>query len=264
MTRWVHFPTKLHIRTKYSFVVGFVFIFYLFYITLTPRRRAGPSYTITTNIIEGRKYTLNVREKIPNNYNLTVVLLHGERLDSTVWEEIKTQEILYKKGYRSVAIDLPGHGFLRRYKPPKEEFEKAFILETLLKELKATEAVLVAPSMSGSYALPIIVRGSLQLKGFVPISPYSVENYLIAEYSSLKIPTMIIYGLADKIYGETSARTLQHIPDSKIHVIKDGSHACYLQNPNEFHEVLTNFLSEVELGTFDLTRKEKTLTLNSY
>ena len=50
-----------------------------------------------------------------------------------------------------------------------------------------------------------------------------------------------------------------NIPDSKVHVIKGAGHACYLQNPEEFNEVLRNFLEELETETFHSVRDEQLL-----
>lgn len=216
-------------------------------------------HTVTTKTAGGNSYTLGLREKTPQNFTKTVVLLHSDKLDSSVWENIKTLDLLYKLGYRAIAFDLPGFGRSYKFKAPKENYEKAAVLEMILKELNASNAILVVPSMSGSYALPLIVRGSLKLAGFVAIAPHHTEKFTKTEYSLMKVPTMIIYGSADSEYGEKSSNDLQNIPDSKIHVIKGASHACYLQNPDEFHEVLKTFLEEVSTGTFDSIRREQML-----
>lgn len=219
----------------------------------------SPRQTVTTKTAEGKSYTLALREKVPLNYTKTVVLLHSDKLDSSVWENIKTLDLLFKLGYRVIALDLPGFGNSKLFKEPAENYEKAAVFEMVLKELNATNAILVVPSSSSSYALPLVVRGSLKLSGFVAISPYHTEKFTKTEYSMLKIPTIIIYGSADNEYGEKSSNDLQHIPDSKIHVIKGASHACYLQNPDEFHDVLKTFLEEISTGTFDSIRREQML-----
>ena len=225
----------------------------------------GPTYTITTKTAEGKSYTLAIRERIPKNYTYTVVLLHSDKLDSSVWENTKTLELLYSLGYRAIAIDLPGFGRSYRYKPPVENYDRAVILEIVLKELNAMKSILVVPSMSGSYALPLIVRGAFKLDGFVAVAPHFTERFTKTEYSLLKLPTMIVYGQVDKEYGEKSANDLMNIPDSKIHVIKGAGHACYLQNPEEFNEVLKNYLEEVSSGTFhsvsDEMKKMKSLAI---
>lgn len=244
-------------KNQITFVVlSAVVLCVLYFILLTSN---GPTYTIVTKTVEGKTYTLAVRERTPKNYTQTVVLLHSEKLDSSVWENTKTLDLIYNMGYRGIAVDLPGFGRSRRYKAPAETYDKAVVLEIVLKELGATRSILVVPSMSGSYALPLIVRGSFELSGFVAISPHHTERFTKTEYTLLKTPTMIIYGQTDKEYGEKSANDLMNIPDSKVHVIKGAGHACYLQNPEEFNEVLKNFLEEISTGTFHSVRDEQLL-----
>lgn len=37
-----------------------------------------------------------------------VVFLHGKAFNSHIWEQLGTLQLLSKRGYRAVAIDLPG------------------------------------------------------------------------------------------------------------------------------------------------------------
>lgn len=48
-------------------------------------------------------------------------------------------------------------------------------------------AVLVSPSLSGSYALPFLMRRHHQLRGFVPIAPTSTRNYTRDQFRAVKV-----------------------------------------------------------------------------
>lgn len=48
-----------------------------------------------------------------------VVFLHGKAFNSHIWEQLGTLQLLSKRGYRAVAIDLPGEY------PPHSSLEKA-------------------------------------------------------------------------------------------------------------------------------------------
>ena len=66
-----------------------------------------------------------------------------------------------------------------------------------------------------------------------------------AEFSSSsKIPTLIVHGENDtKFYSALEA--LKNIPSSETLIIKNASHACYTQQPLEFHNGLRQFLYNV-------------------
>ena len=57
---------------------------------------------------------------------------------------------------------------------------------------------------------------------------------------------MIVYGTKDTGLGLNSVGDLRNMPNSEIMPIKGAKHACYMDNPNEFHYLLYNFLQAVE------------------
>lgn len=57
----------------------------------------------------------------------------------------------------------------------------------MLRDLEVQNAVLVSPSLSGSYALPFLMRTHHQLRGFVPIAPTSTRNYTQEQFWAVKV-----------------------------------------------------------------------------
>lgn len=47
--------------------------------------------------------------------------------------------------------------------------------------------MLVSPSLSGRYALPFLIQGHHQLRGFVPIAPASTQNYTQEQFWAVKV-----------------------------------------------------------------------------
>lgn len=47
--------------------------------------------------------------------------------------------------------------------------------------------MLVSPSLSGHYALPFLMQGHHQLRGFVPIAPTSTQNYNQEQFWAVKV-----------------------------------------------------------------------------
>lgn len=54
-----------------------------------------------------------------------------------------------------------------------------------------------------------------------------------------QVPTMIVYGERD---AGAPVDTLHQMPNSKVFKIKNAGHACYMNDPNEWHRLLYNFL----------------------
>ncbi len=83
----------------------------------------------------------------------SVVFLHGATFSAKTWEEIGSLEILAEKGYRAIAVDLPGCGDSESLSTGAlQEFIQEFIAK-----LSLNLPILVAPSMSGGYSLPFMV-----------------------------------------------------------------------------------------------------------
>ena len=59
----------------------------------------------------------------------------------------------------------------------------------------------------------------------------------------IKYPSKIIYGENDTTgYGKEGAEILQNIPGSETVIFKNGSHPCYLDNPELWHKTLLSFI----------------------
>src|SRR4051794_36923709 len=81
----------------------------------------------------------------------TVLFLHGASFSSQTWQELGTLAFLAQHGYRVVAIDLPGFGQSESVELPPLDFLLAF-----LEYLSLDKPILVSPSLSGMYSLPLV------------------------------------------------------------------------------------------------------------
>ncbi|XP_045848231.1 protein ABHD14A isoform X3 [Meles meles] len=139
----------------------------------------------------------------------------------------------------------PGFGNSAPSKEASTEAGRAELLERVLRDLEVHNAVLVSPSLSGRYALPFLIRGHHQLRGFVPIAPASTQNYTQEQFWAVKTPTLILYGELDRILARESLRQLRHLPNHSVVKLRDAGHACYLHKPQDFHLVLLAFLDRL-------------------
>jgi hypothetical protein len=149
----------------------------------------------------------------------------------------------------------------------------------LIRALRLSNFVIISPSMSGRFALPYVIQSSARqhsICGFVPIAPAGTEKYQKADYKHVtvsfvfdlnavhvscltKIPTLIVHGENDsKFYSALDA--LKNIPSSEALIIKNASHACYVQRPMEFHNGLRQFLYNVYRPLYIKQNKSRVLS----
>nr|XP_030723192.1 protein ABHD14A isoform X1 [Globicephala melas] len=205
-----------------------------------------PNVTIRAGLTPGSS-PIFYREVLPLHRarRVDVVLLHGKAFNSRTWEQLGTLQLLAQRGYRAVALDLPGFGNSAPSKEASTEAGRAQLLERVLQDLEVQNVVLVSPSLSGCYALPFLMQGHHQLHGFVPIAPASTQNYTQEQFQAVKTPTLILYGELDRVLAWESLRQLRHLPNHSVVKLRDAGHACYLHKPQDFHLVLLAFLDHL-------------------
>ncbi|XP_003431373.1 protein ABHD14A [Ornithorhynchus anatinus] len=205
-----------------------------------------PNITVLTGLVPGDS-PLFYREALPvgRARRVEVVLLHGQAFSSHTWEKLGTLVLLSQHGYRAVALDLPGYGNSAASPEAATEAGRLRLLTRTLRGLGLENPVLVSPSMSGRYSLPLLLQGGGQLRGFVPIAPVATNKYSSEQYLGVKTPTLILYGELDRLLGMKSLNSLRYIPNHSVVKLNGAGHACYLNKPHAFHTVLLDFLSEL-------------------
>lgn len=170
-----------------------------------------------------------------------VLLLHGGRFHSGTWQEIGTYAWLAAEGYRVIGLDLPGFGRSEEVDVPREEF-----LAKVLPLLGLERPVVVAPSMSGGFALPFVIGHPESVSGFVPVAPAGIRRYE-ARLHEIRAPTLIVWGENDDTIPLSEGELLNSkIEGSRIVVLEGARHPCYLDRPEAFHEALLRFLETIQ------------------
>ncbi len=166
-----------------------------------------------------------------------VLLLHGASFSAQTWQDLGTLALLAGEGYRAVAVDLPGFG---QSEPASLDQPEAFLAK-LMEELTIDRPVLVSPSMSGSYSLPLVARRPESLRGWVAVAPVAIARYE-PELRGNQLPALAVWGSDDHLVPlEQAERLVRALPKARLVILENAGHACYMQATAEFHQHLTQF-----------------------
>jgi len=167
----------------------------------------------------------------------TVLLLHGARFSAETWRQLGTLELLGRQGYRALALNLPGFGDSETSETPRDR-----VLASLLPLLTDRPVVVISPSMSGAFSFPLITRRPSYVAGFVPVAPGAISSHL-TELQGSRVPTLIFWGEKDAIIPVKQGEQLNRaMANSRLVVLEDAQHPCYLDKPLDFHRELLQFL----------------------
>ena len=167
------------------------------------------------------------------------LMLHGQAFTSRTWEELGTLELLAQGGARPIAVDLPGYGASERCELPDVEF-----LPALLAELGVDEPVVViSPSMSGRFSLPLVLEHPEHVAAYVPVGVAGLP--LIADrVHEIDLPVLVFWGGEDRVFPLQQGRDLAAaVEGAELAVLEGAGHACYLDAPDEFHRRLIEFIA---------------------
>nr|XP_017506422.1 protein ABHD14A isoform X2 [Manis javanica] len=135
----------------------------------TSRLWGDANVTVLAGLTRGNS-PIFYREVLPlhQTHRVEVVLLHGKAFNSHTWEQLGTLQLLAQRGYRAVALDLPGFGNSAPSKEASTEAGRAELLEGVLRDLEVQNAVLTPTLILYGELDGILARQSLQQLRHLP------------------------------------------------------------------------------------------------
>jgi len=169
--------------------------------------------------------------------NQPVLLLHGKAFQAQTWNDLGTLQLLADNGCNSVALDLPGWGH-----SPEAEFSAEDVVKGTIEQLQLDPPIIIGPSMGGRIGLEFALSHPQLVSGLVLIGAVGVKENR-SRLSELPEQTLIVWGENDQISDPANGQLLnREIIGSQLAVIPATKHACYTEKPQEFHQILINFI----------------------
>jgi abhydrolase domain-containing protein 14 len=201
--------------------------------------------------VDGAKVRARPSGKLGEDYSKPVALLfHGFSFPLDIWADTGILQLLSDRGYSYLAIDLPKGKASRSDKFGRKNFSDyiPFLNKVLshFLDIEKAKFVLHGASMGGGFALALALENQKQVSGMVLIAP-SIKGISEESLGELDVPTLLVWGERDNIFpvDEYGKRLKELLPRSKLLIIKGAGHAAYLDKPQEFHELLLDFLDEI-------------------
>jgi len=167
----------------------------------------------------------------------SALFLHGASFNARTWAELGSLALLAEHGYRAVAIDLPGFG-----QSEPAAGEPVDFLIALLDALALSQPVVISPSMSGHYSLPLAAWYPDKLTGLVAVAPVGVPA-MLDRLAGISLPTLAVWGSNDRVVPTSIAsRLCRVLPNANLIILTNAGHACYIQATESFHQHLLAFL----------------------
>ncbi|GFO12238.1 abhydrolase domain containing 14b [Plakobranchus ocellatus] len=179
--------------------------------------------------------------------SLDVLFLHGGKYSSQDWLDIQSLDHVATWGYRAVAIDLPETGALRKWGGNVlYGCTSGYSSEDPAKKVSIFKFP-DDPEQCRQYSLPFLFSEPKTSReravGYVPITPVSTQEFR-EHYPDSQLPTLIVYGTKDPEWN-TPVNDFKLLPVHELAPIEDAGHACYLDQPDQFHKALCRFLKKL-------------------
>jgi pimeloyl-ACP methyl ester carboxylesterase len=174
---------------------------------------------------------------------IPIVLLHGYSFYAETWVEIGLFDEL-AGDYSMYSFDMPYGAKSRSDKfSAGNRDEYAEFLNNMLKTLNIKKPILIGASISGEITLRYLIHG-YSAQAATVVGPVGIKN-LGTQLDRVSIPLLAIWGDKDTISSPADSKILEaHVKNAEIRIIEGAGHACYLDKPAKFTEIVKDFLQK--------------------
>lgn len=169
----------------------------------------------------------------------TVLLLHGMRFNSSIWEQTGTMRALAAPNRTVIALDLPGFGNSNPLAYVDNNV-RSDVLHTVFKKLGGDgPRVLLTPSMSGKHGLAYMERHYDDLDTWIPVAPSGVQAWSgPPDFAHKYMRLLAMYGENDPAKSDY-AKLHSMFRHAQVAIIGEAGHSPFVDQPELFNEVLS-------------------------
>jgi abhydrolase domain-containing protein 14 len=172
---------------------------------------------------------------------IPVVLLHGYSFYAETWVETGLFDEL-AGDYSVYSFDMPyGAKSMSDKFNAENRNEYAVFLNNMMKTLNINRPILIGASISGEVTLRYLIHG-YSAQTAIAVGPVGIRS-LGTQLGRISIPLLAIWGDKDTISPPADSKILKdHVKNAEIRIMDGAGHACYLDEPVKFTEIVKDFL----------------------
>ena len=111
-----------------------------------------------------------------------------------------------------------------------------------MNKIKRKTAVFIAPSMSGEYILPYMIKYPDRISGLIALAPTNLATHAAA-YSTIQTPVLAVWGGKDTVVPTKQGKAFAAaLPNGTYKEIPDEPHLWYMKQPQLFNKMMIDFI----------------------
>lgn len=184
---------------------------------------------------------------IEEGEGLPVVMMPGASFNANTWVQVGLVEAVARAGFRAISVDPPGQG--ETPQGPYEFGGRREFLEDFLPMVGFDRGVLLGASLGGYSVATYALAHPDKVLALVLVGAVGLERHA-AQFKVLSgKPVLLIWGSEDDVSPISNAEAVMSRVNTAELVRLGRRHACYLDDPSGFTNLVVSFLKE-RLGSF--------------